>query len=79
MTKYFIVVSIAVLFGIFIGFVLGVSEVSRRAADGVCMRADDGEAYLRISEGGQRKLMDPSTKLLYVRVVDVSTRNKHPL
>ena len=79
MIKYVIVISIAVLCGIFIGFVLGVSEMSRRASDGVCIRADDGEAYLRISEGGQQKLMDPSTKLLYIRVVNMSTRNNHPL
>ena len=79
MIKYVIIISIAILCGIFIGFVLGVSEVSRRASDGVCIRADDGEAYLRISEEGQRKLMEPSTKLLYIRVINVSTRNKHAL
>lgn len=79
MTGYFIITFIAAICGTIVGFIVGANEVTRRASDGVCMRSDDGEAYLRISEEGQRKLMDPSTKLLYISVIDVTTRNKHPL
>lgn len=79
MTKLIIFMILALLCGFIVGFVLGVDAVSRRASDGVCIRADDGEAYLRISEDGQRKIMDPSTKLLYIRVINMSTRNNHPL
>ena len=67
------------LCGVLAGFVLGVYRMTYRASDGVCIRADDGEVYLKISEAGQQKLADPDTKLLYLRVVNVSTRNKHSL
>ena len=79
MIKYVLMISIALICGFIIGFVLGFEEVSRRASDGVCMRTDDGEAYLRISEAGQRKLLDPETRILNIRVVDMSTRNKQTL
>lgn len=79
MTAYFIVGFVIGICGALVGFLVGVEEVSKRASDGVCIRADDGEAYLRISEEGQKKLMDPSTRILYIRVIDVATRNKHPL
>lgn len=79
MTTYLTIAVVALIGGILIGWLLGINEMSKRAADGVCIRADDGEAYLRISEEGQQKIMDPSTRLLYIRVVNMSTRNKHPL
>ena len=78
MTNYLIIAVAALIGGILIGFVLGVDEVSKKAADGTCVRTN-GEAYLRISEEGQKKLMEPSTRILYIRVIDVATRNKHPL
>lgn len=79
MTNYIILALVAVIFGINIGFVLGVNRMINRAADGVCIRANDGEAYLRVSEAGQKKLLDPSTKLLYIRVINIDTRNHQPL
>ncbi len=79
MTKYLIVIFLAVLFGIIIGWYLGLMYMVKRASDGVCIRADDGEVYLRLSQVGQEKLADPHTRLLYLLVTDVSTRNKQPL
>ena len=79
MTKYLIVIFLAVLFGIIIGWYLGLMHMTKRASDGVCIRADDGEVYLRLSQVGQEKLADPRTRLLYLLVTDVSTRNKQPL
>lgn len=79
MTKYLILLMLAIFFGMLVGFMLGVDYISKRASDGVCIRTDDGEAYLRISEAGQQKILDPSTKLLYIRVINMSTRNKHSL
>ena len=61
------------------GYLLYKYALLKNAADGVCIRADDGEVYLRLSEGAQIKLADPSTKVLRLRVTDVSTRNNHPL
>lgn len=78
MTNYVIIMAVALIGGILIGFVLGVDEVTKKAADGTCVRMN-GEAYLRISEEGQKKLMDPSTKVLHIHVIDVATRNKHTL
>ncbi len=79
MIKYLVIFAAVLLFGVVIGFMIGVDQVAKRASDGVCIRADDGEAYLRISEAGQKKIMDPETKLLYIRVTDMSTRNKQTL
>lgn len=79
MTKYFLIAVVALICGILIGFWIGISHMIRRAADGVCIRADDGEAYLRVSEAGQKKILDPSTRLLYIRVINISTRNKQLL
>ena len=78
MTKYLIVAIISLICGILIGWLLGIREMKMRAADGICVRTN-GEAYLKISEAGQQKIMDPTTRLLCIQVVDVSTRNKHPL
>lgn len=79
MTKFLIIYGIVLIIGMIGGFYCGVNSMIKRASDGVCIRADDGEAYLRISEAGQKKILDPSTKLLYIRVIDISTRNNHGL
>lgn len=79
MIKYILIISAAVFFGLIVGIVIGVSRMSERASDGICIRAEDGEVYLKISESGQQKLADPTTKLLYLRVVSISTRNNHVL
>ena len=79
MTRYLVLALIALICGMIVGFIFGVTYMVNRASDGVCIRADDGEAYLRISEDGQRKIMDPTTRLLYIRIINMSTRNKHPL
>lgn len=82
MTRYLIIMIAALLFGVLIGFVLGADMTWRRASDGTCVRLN-GDAYLRISESGQEKLMDPLTKILHIRVIDIiddaPTRNNHPL
>ena len=79
MTKYLLVIFAAVVFGIVLGIFIGVTRISERASDGVCIRANDGEVYLRISEAGQEKLADPTTRLLLLKVTDVSTRNNQLL
>lgn len=79
MTKYVLVILVAVICGIVIGVFLAAAKISDRASDGVCIRANDGEVYLRISEAGQEKLADPTTKLLLLKVTDVSTRNNQLL
>ena len=79
MTKYIMIISLAVFCGMIIGMFIGVMRMNERASDGTCIRGDDGEVYLRISEIGQRKLADPKTKLLYLIVIDANTRNKHSL
>lgn len=78
MIKY-LLIAVAALSWMIIGFLIGINHMVRKASDGVCIRAEDGEAYLKISESGQKKLLDKSTKLLYIRVVDISTRNNHLL
>lgn len=79
MTKYVLVILVAVIFGIVIGWYLGLTHMVKKASDGVCIRADDGEVYLRLSQVGQEKLADPNTRLLYLLVTDVSTRNNQLL
>ena len=79
MTIKIITIVVLVLFGAIAGYNINLIRMIQRSTDGVCLRTDEGEAYLRISEEGQRKLIDPSTKFLYIRVVDVTTRNKHLL
>lgn len=79
MTKFLIIYGIVLLIGMIGGWYLGVTFFSRHASDGVCMRTDEGEVYLRMSEAGQIKLSDPKTKYLMLKVKDVSTRNNHPL
>lgn len=79
MTKYVLVILVAVIFGIVIGVFLAVTRISNKASDGMCIRANDGEVYLRISEAGQEKLADPTTRLLLLKVTDVSTRNNQLL
>ena len=69
----------ALMIALILGIRIGVKSLVDRAADGVCIRAQDGEVYLRLSEGAQVKLADPETKLLYLKVVDVSTRNNQLL
>ncbi len=77
-TKILIIMALVLCGGI-AGFYTCLIYMVRRAGEGTCIRADDGEVYLRISEEGQIKLADPSTKILYLRVVDMSTRKKRPL
>lgn len=75
MSRFLIIVlmmAAVLIFGLIIGLILGEEVAARNATDGTCMRTEDGEAYLRISEAGQRKLLDPETKLLHIRVVDVA-------
>jgi hypothetical protein len=79
MTKFLIIYGIVLIIGMIGGWYFGICSMVKRASDGVCIRADDGEAYLRISEAGQKKLLEPDTKLLYIRVIDISTRNNHGL
>jgi hypothetical protein len=79
MTKYVLVILAAVICGIVIGVFLAVTRISNRTSDGVCIRANDGEVYLRISEAGQEKLADPTTRLLLLKVTDISTRNNQLL
>lgn len=62
-----------------IGIVWHMHILAKRAADGTCIRADDGEVYLRLSEAAQLKLADPKTEILVLRVVNMSTRNNQPL
>lgn len=79
MIKYYLMGALVIFLLLVLGCRIGISYMTRRAADGVCIRADDGEVYLRLSELGQAKLADPETKLLYLMVMDVSTRNKQSL
>ena len=79
MTKYLVIYALAMICGIIIGLYIGLYRADKHASDGICMRADDGEVYLRMSEAGQLKLADPSTKMLILKVVDVSTRNNQLL
>ena len=62
-----------------IGIVWHMRLLTKRAADGTCIRADDGEVYLRLSEAAQLKLTDPKTEILILRVVNASTRNNQTL
>ncbi len=77
--RLIIVLVIALIVGYALYKQIYKSILNTRAADGVCIRADDGEVYLRMSEAAQKKLADPATEILILRVVDASTRNKHPL
>ena len=75
----YLLITTAIFLALLIGCRIGVSYMTKHASDGVCIRAEDGEVYLRLSEMGQQKLADPNTKLLYLVVMDVSTRNKQAL
>lgn len=77
--KYILIYFILVLVGSVVGAFVSRQIILRCASDGVCIRADDGEVYLRLSEIAQRKLADPSTDILVLRVIDSSTRNKPTL
>ena len=79
MTKLLIIYAVGMFLGILIGWYLGILHMTKKASHGFCFRADDGEVYLRLSEEGQRRLADPDTRLLYLLVADISTRNKHLL
>lgn len=79
MTKFLIIYGIGLIIGLIGGWYLGLMHMVKRASDGVCIRADDGEVYLRLSQVGQEKLADPNTRLLYLLVTDISTRNNHGL
>lgn len=65
------------------GFIIGLfaykAYLYTHMSDGTCLRTDDGEVYLRLSEIAQEKLSDPKTEILVLKVVNVSTRNKQPL
>jgi hypothetical protein len=67
------------ILSIICGIFLGKRIVLSRFSDGICIRADDGEVYLRLSEEAQIKLSDPSTEILILKVIDAHTRNKHSL
>lgn len=81
--KYFMIILSAVIFGIFIGYFEGKRHTSNivmtKSGAGVCIRGQDGEVYLRMSQAGQEKLADPETQFLILRVIDGPTRNNHPL
>lgn len=79
MEKYIFIALIALLIGLVIGLLVGQHHIYSRMSDGICIRADDGEVYLRLSEIAQEKLADPETKALVLKVVDASTRNKQSL
>lgn len=79
MTKFLIIYGIVLIIGMIGGWYLSTVMYVKRASDGICIRSDDGEVYLKMSEAGQIKLADPSTKYLMLRVKDVSTRNNHGL
>jgi hypothetical protein len=79
MIKYWILLAIVQILGLVIGFYMCLGYVLKRASDGVCIRADDGEVYLQISEEGQKKLADPDTRILFLKVINISTRNKQAI
>ena len=79
MSTYLIIIFLASIGGLLIGWYACLIHMIRKSSDGTCIRADDGEVYLQISEMGQRKLADPETRLLYLFVMDDPTRNNHAL
>lgn len=79
MTRYLVYYIIALICGIILGFHIAINFMLKRASDGTCIRTEDGEVYLRVSEEGQKKLSDPTTKLLWIRVIDIATRNNQLL
>ncbi len=79
MAKLIFALIMTFICGIIVGFCVWAAILTKRTADGTCMRADDGEVYMKISELGQKKLADPETSLLLLKVIDVSTRNKHSI
>ena len=77
-----IYILIAVLLSIaffLLGAVLTRNYIFNRCTAGTCIRWEDGEVYLRMSETGQQELANPETKMLMLRVVDGPTRNKQSL
>ena len=83
MIKYVIIVSIAMLIGGIIGYFEGKRHTSNivltKSGAGTCIRAKDGEVYLKMSQSGQEKLADPDTRFLILQVIDESPRNNHSL
>ena len=77
--EYLIIFVVGLAVAASIGIIWHMHFLATRAADGTCIRADDGEVYLRLSEAAQLKLADPKTEVLVLRVVNVSTRNNQPL
>lgn len=77
---YDMLISIALFIA---GFIIGLyaykAYLYAHISDGVCLRTDDGEVYLRLSEIAQEKLADPMTELLVLKVIDAHTRNEQPL
>ena len=74
-----IVIFLCVVFTIVASYILYRIALTKKAANGLCIRAEDGEVYLRLSEAAQVKLADPKTQVLILRVSNVSTRNKQIL
>lgn len=79
MIKFVIIYAIVLLIGMIGGWYISTLNYVRRSSDGICIRTDDGEVYLKMSEAGQIKLSDPQTKFLMLKVEDVSTRNNQTL
>jgi hypothetical protein len=79
MRIYILVAVFMCVFCFFLGAVLTRNYIFKRCTAGTCIRGEDGEVYLRMSEIGQKELADPKTMVLMLRVTDVSTRNKQSL
>ena len=62
-----------------LGAVLTRNYIFKHCTGGICIRGEDGEVYLRMSEVGQQELANPDTKMLMLRVLDAPTRNKQSL
>lgn len=79
MIRQILIFLVGIIVGIILDYMWYRHTLSKRAAYGACVRADDGEVYLKLSEMAQYKLADPDTEMLVLRVIDASTRNNHPL
>lgn len=79
MIKWYLIMFVVFVFGMIVGASLVRDYIFKNDANGLCIRADDGEVYLRLSEHAQHQLADPKTEMLILRVTNTPTRNKQSI